>query len=285
MSGIKIIECPRDAMQGLHDFIPTETKVKYINSLINCGFDTIDFGSFVSPQAIPQLRDTAEVLQKLELKNSTKLLAIIANERGAIDACKFEEINYLGFPFSVSESFQQRNTNSSIATSLKRVEAIRDLAGKSNKEMVLYLSMGFGNPYGDEWNAEIVIDWCELVYSKFDIKIQALSDTIGIATPESIDYLFKALIPSLPHVEFGAHLHTIPENAISIVESAYNAGCRRFDGAIKGFGGCPMASNELTGNMPTEIMLNWFDAKEITTGVDTELFNKSLELALDIFPS
>ena len=285
MSEIKIIECPRDAMQGLHDFIPTEIKVKYINSLINCGFDTIDFGSFVSPQAIPQLKDTAEVLQKLELKKPTKLLAIIANERGAVDACKFEEINYLGFPFSVSESFQQRNTNSSIAESLKRVDAIRELAVKSNKEMVLYLSMGFGNPYGDEWNADIVINWCELLYSKFDIKIQALSDTIGIATPESIDYLFKALIPSLPHVEFGAHLHTTPENAISIVESAYNAGCRRFDGAIKGFGGCPMASNELTGNMPTEIMLNWFDAKEITTGVDTELFNKSLELALDIFPS
>ena len=285
MSEIKIIECPRDAMQGLHDFIPTEIKVKYINSLINCGFDTIDFGSFVSPQAIPQLKDTAEVLQKLELKKTTKLLAIIANERGAVDACKFEEINYLGFPFSVSESFQQRNTNSSIAESLKRVDAIRELAVKSNKEMVLYLSMGFGNPYGDEWNADIVINWCELLYSKFDIKIQALSDTIGIATPESIDYLFKALIPSLPHVEFGAHLHTTPENAISIVESAYNAGCRRFDGAIKGFGGCPMASNELTGNMPTEIMLNWFDAKEITTGVDTELFNKSLELALDIFPS
>ena len=285
MSEIKIIECPRDAMQGLHDFIPTESKVKYINSLINCGFDTIDFGSFVSPQAIPQLKDTAEVLQKLELKNSTKLLAIIANERGAIDACKFEEINYLGFPFSVSESFQQRNTNSSIAESLKRVEAIRELAVKSNKEMVLYLSMGFGNPYGDEWNADIVINWCELLYSKFDIKIQALSDTIGIATPASIDYLFKALIPSLPHVEFGAHLHTTPENAISIVESAYNAGCRRFDGAIKGFGGCPMASNELTGNMPTEIMLSWFDTNEIKTGVDTKLFNKSLELALDIFPS
>ena len=285
MSEIKIIECPRDAMQGLHDFIPTEIKVKYINSLINCGFDTIDFGSFVSPQAIPQLKDTAEVLQKLELKNSTKLLAIIANERGAVDACKFEEINYLGFPFSVSESFQQRNTNSSIAESLKRVEAIRELAVKSNKEMVLYLSMGFGNPYGDEWNSDIVINWCELLYSKFDIKIQALSDTIGIATPASIDYLFKALIPSLPHVEFGAHLHTTPENAISIVESAYNAGCRRFDGAIKGFGGCPMASNELTGNMPTEIMLNWFDTNEIKTGINSKLFNKSLELALSIFPS
>ena len=285
MSEIKIIECPRDAMQGLHDFIPTEIKVKYINSLINCGFDTIDFGSFVSPQAIPQLKDTAEVLKKLELEKSTKLLAIIANERGAVDACKFEEINYLGFPFSVSESFQQRNTNSSIPESLKRVEAIRELAVKSNKEMVLYLSMGFGNPYGDEWNSDIVINWCELLYSKFDIKIQALSDTIGIATPATIDYLFKALIPSLPYVEFGAHLHTTPENAISIVESAYNAGCRRFDGAIKGFGGCPMASNELTGNMPTEIMLNWFDKKDISTGIDTKSFDTSLQLALSIFPS
>ena len=285
MSEIKIIECPRDAMQGLHDFIPTEIKVKYINSLINCGFDTIDFGSFVSPQAIPQLKDTAEVLKKLELEKSTKLLAIIANERGAVDACKFEEINYLGFPFSVSESFQQRNTNSSIPESLKRVEAIRELAVKSNKEMVLYLSMGFGNPYGDEWNSDIVINWCELLYSKFDIKIQALSDTIGIATPATIDYLFKALIPSLPYVEFGAHLHTTPENAISIVESAYNAGCRRFDGAIKGFGGCPMASNELTGNMPTEIMLNWFAKKDISTGIDAESFDTSLQLALSIFPS
>ncbi len=285
VNDVKIIECPRDAMQGLHNFIPTETKISYINALLKCGFDTIDFGSFVSPKAIPQLRDTAEVLNKLELINSTKLLAIIANERGAIDACNFEEINYLGFPFSVSESFQQRNTNSSISESLNRVEAIQKLTVVNNKELVLYLSMGFGNPYGDEWNADIVIKWCELLYSKFDIKIQALSDTIGIATPQSIEYLFKALIPSLPKVEFGAHLHTAPENAKGIIESAYSAGCRRFDGAIKGFGGCPMASNELTGNMPTEIMIEWFHQNNIKSGIDTIYFNTAISKALKVFPN
>ena len=281
---VKIIECPRDAMQGLHDFIPTEIKIDYINSLLKCNFDTIDFGSFVSPQAIPQLRDTAEVLSKLDLNNSTKLLAIIANERGATDACNFEEINYLGFPFSVSESFQQRNTKSSIAESLKRVEAIQNLSVANNKELVVYLSMGFGNPYGDEWSSEIVIKWCELLYTKLDIKIQALSDTIGIGNPETIDYLFRALIPSLPNVEFGAHLHTVPENANSIIEAAYNAGCRRFDGAIKGFGGCPMAADDLTGNMPTEIMLDWFRSNSIETGVQLDDFNKSLSKALTVFP-
>ena len=283
VNDVKIIECPRDAMQGLHDFIPTETKISYLNTLLKCGFDTIDFGSFVSPKAIPQLRDTAEVLNKLELTNSTKLLAIIANERGAKDACNFEEINYLGFPFSVSESFQQRNTNSSISESLKRVEAIQKLTKENKKELVLYLSMGFGNPYGDEWSADIVIKWCELLYSKLDIKIQALSDTIGIGSPESIDYLFKALIPSLPNVEFGAHLHTIPENAQLIIESAFNGGCRRFDGAIKGFGGCPMASDELTGNMPTEKMIEWFNQNNIKTGIDNTFFNIALSQALRVF--
>ncbi len=284
MKEVKIIECPRDAMQGLHDFIPTEVKTAYINSLLKCNFDTIDFGSFVSPQAIPQLKDTAEVLKNLEINNSTKLLAIIANERGAQDACNFEEINYLGFPFSISESFQQRNTNSSISESLKRVEAIQNLSKNNNKELVVYLSMGFGNPYGDEWNSDIVIKWCELLYSKFDVKIQALSDTIGIANPDSIDYLFRALIPSLPNVEFGAHLHTVPEKAKIILETAYNAGCRRFDGAIKGFGGCPMASDDLTGNMPTEIMLEWFNESKISSGVDLNKFEHSFKQALSIFP-
>jgi hydroxymethylglutaryl-CoA lyase len=282
---VKIVECPRDAMQGLHDFIPTETKIAYINMLLKCGFDTIDFGSFVSPNAIPQLRDTSEVLNKLELVNRTKLLAIVANERGANDACNFEEINYLGFPFSVSESFQQRNTNSSISESLKRVEAIQKLAVLNKKELVVYLSMGFGNPYGDEWNADVVIKWCELLYSKLDIKIHALSDTIGIATPQTIEYLFNALIPSLPNVEFGAHLHTIPEKAKLIIESAFNAGCRRFDGAIKGFGGCPMASDELTGNMPTEIMIEWFNKKNIETGIDSFLFNNAISQSLKVFPN
>jgi hydroxymethylglutaryl-CoA lyase len=283
VNDVKIIECPRDAMQGFHYFIPTETKISYLNTLLKCGFDTIDFGSFVSPKAIPQLRDTAEVLNKLELTNSTKLLAIIANERGATDACKFEEINYLGFPFSVSETFQQRNTNSSIADSLKRLEAIQNLVISNKKELVVYLSMGFGNPYGDEWTSDIVIKWCELLYSKLDIKIQALSDTIGIGNPESIDYLFKALIPSIPNVEFGAHLHTSPEKAKSIVEAAYNAGCRRFDGAIKGFGGCPMASDELTGNMPTEIMLDWFTEKNIETKLNITKFKESYQQSTKIF--
>lgn len=284
MNEVKIIECPRDAMQGLHDFIPTKTKIAYINSLLKCGFDTIDFGSFVSPQAIPQLRDTAEVLKQLDLTGKSKLLAIVANERGANDACGFGEINYLGYPFSVSESFQQRNTNSSITESLIRVEAIQNLCIKNNKELVLYLSMGFGNPYGDEWSADIVIKWCELLYSKLGVKIQALSDTIGIGTPDSIAYLFNALIPSLPNVEFGAHLHTVPQYADIIVKAAYDAGCRRFDGAIKGFGGCPMAADKLTGNMPTEKMLDWMNKNNIQTGIDISCFNKSMLMSISVFP-
>jgi len=284
MKDLQLIECPRDAMQGLHDFIPTESKVEYINGLIKCGFDTIDFGSFVSPKAIPQMRDTADVLRNLDLSTKTKLLAIIANERGAKDACSFDEINYLGFPFSVSETFQQRNTNSSIADSLKNVDKIQNLALKNNKELVVYLSMGFGNPYGDEWNADIVIKWCEVLYEKLGVKIQALSDTIVVANKESVSSLFKDVIPSLPKVNFGAHLHTLPENAKGIVESAYKAGCRRFDGAIKGFGGCPMAKDDLTGNMPTELMLEWFSENNVETGIDEKFFQKSYEKAITIFP-
>lgn len=284
MNNLQLVECPRDAMQGLHDFIPTDVKVDYINSLIKCGFDTIDFGSFVSPKAIPQMRDTSDVLKGLELNDKSKLLAIIANERGAVDACSFEEINYLGFPFSVSETFQQRNTNSSIADSLKNVDSIQNLALKNNKELVVYLSMGFGNPYGDEWNAEIVIKWCEVLYEKLGVKIQALSDTIGIATDDSVSYLFKELIPFLPKVNFGAHLHTLPENAKKIVEAAYNSGCRRFDSAIKGFGGCPMAKDDLTGNMPTELMLEWFSENNIETNINSDAFQFSYQKALSVFP-
>ena len=284
MSKVKIIECPRDAMQGLHDFIPTTNKINYINSLIECDFDTIDFGSFVSPKAIPQLRDTSEVLEALYLKSSTKLLAIIANERGAVDACNFEEINYLGFPFSISETFQQRNTNSSIQDSFKNVELIKSLADKHNKELVIYLSMGFGNPYGDEWNADILVKWCNELYSKLGIKIQALSDTIGVATPESVQSIFNDIIPSLPMVEFGAHLHTTFENAENLVKAAINGGCRRFDGAIKGFGGCPMATNDLTGNMPTEIMLNWMNQNAIENGINMGKFEESIKHALTVFP-
>ena len=284
MAKVKIIECPRDAMQGLHDFIPTQIKIDYINSLIKCDFDTIDFGSFVSPKAIPQLRDTAGVLNQLELKSTTKLLAIIANERGAQDACNFDEINYLGFPFSISETFQRRNTNSSIEDSFVNVEKIKKLADQHKKELVIYLSMGFGNPYGDDWNSDILIKWCDVLYSKLGITIQALSDTIGIATPESVKSIFTDIIPSLPQVEFGAHLHTTFDNAQNLVKAAYEGGCFRFDGAIKGFGGCPMATNTLTGNMPSELLLGWLNQNSIEHGVNMDEFTISMEKALNVFP-
>lgn len=283
MEKVKLIECPRDAMQGLHDFIPTEQKIGYINSVLACGFDTVDFGSFVSPKAIPQMRDTAQVLDGLN-DSESKLLAIVANERGANDASAFERISYLGYPFSVSEEFQKRNTNATIDESFERVERIQEIATKNNKELVLYLSMGFGNPYGEEWHPDIVTAWCEKLYTKLDVRIQALSDTIGAGTPEIVSSLFETLIPSLTDVSFGAHLHTIPENAKNLVEAAYTAGCRRFDGAIKGFGGCPMAKDDLTGNMPTERMLEWFDENKIETGINADRFNDSMMEALKVFP-
>lgn len=283
MQKLKLIECPRDAMQGLHDFIPTATKIEYINGLLDCGFDSIDFGSFVSPKAIPQLRDTAEVLEGLN-ESKSNLLAIIANERGANDAVQYDRIKYLGYPFSISEEFQKRNTNSTIEESFSRVEAIQNLASKNNKEMVLYISMGFGNPYGDEWHPDIVASWSEKLHNKLDINILALSDTIGSATPEIVSDLFSSLIPELPNVEFGGHLHTLPENAKFLVEAAYSAGCRRFDGAIKGYGGCPMASDDLTGNMPTEEMKSWFDQNSIETGLNSDQFNRSMIKAVSVFP-
>ena len=283
MQKLKLTECPRDAMQGLHDFIPTKVKMDYINAILACGFDTVDFGSFVSPKAIPQMKDTAAVLDGLDNSDS-KLLAIVANERGANDASAFERIHYLGYPFSVSEEFQQRNTNSSIEESFSRVEAIQEIAQKNNKELVLYLSMGFGNPYGEDWHPDIVTGWSEKLLTSLDVKIQAVSDTIGVASPESAQSLFETLIPSLPEVEFGAHLHTVPQNAKPMVEAAYLAGCRRFDGAIKGFGGCPMAKDDLTGNMPTEVMLEWFEENGIDSGVDMTLFNDTMQKALTVFP-
>ena len=284
MSDIKLIECPRDAMQGLHDFIPTDTKAKYINHLLKVGFDTVDFGSFVSPKAIPQLRDTAEVLSKLDLSTTTsKLLAIVANQRGAEDACKFEEIDYLGFPFSISETFQQRNTKSSIEESLGRVESIQDLAIKSKKKLVVYVSMAFGNPYGDEWNAEIAIKWSKKL-SEMGVEILALSDTIGAANPDDIDYLFKNLVPELPNVEFGAHLHSTPQTVDSKVAAAVNAGCKRFDGAIKGYGGCPMATDDLTGNMPTEIMKSYLEGSGLNLGLNNTAFMDSLAMVDGVFP-
>lgn len=283
MEKLKLIECPRDAMQGLHDFVPTDVKIDYINGLLECGFDTIDFGSFVSPKAIPQMRDTAEVLEGLN-DSESHLLAIIANERGANDAASFERIKYLGYPFSVSEEFQKRNTNATIDESFSRVEGIREIAMKANKELVLYLSMGFGNPYGEDWHPDIVAKWSEKLNKELDIKILALSDTIGVANPEIVDSLFATLIKELPEVEFGAHLHTVPENAQNLVKAAYEAGCRRFDGAIKGFGGCPMAKDDLTGNMPTEAMLAWFDANAVGTGIDNDAFVSSMQKAVQVFP-
>ncbi|HIP32976.1 MAG TPA: hydroxymethylglutaryl-CoA lyase [Crocinitomicaceae bacterium] len=283
MTKLKLIECPRDAMQGLYDFIPTEIKVDYINGLLDCGFDTIDFGSFVSPKAIPQMKDTASVLENLN-DSASKLLAIVANERGANDACEFNRIDYLGYPFSVSEQFQLRNTNSTIDQSFARVEKIKEIADRHNKEVVLYLSMGFGNPYEEEWHPDIVAGWAEKLRTKLDIRIQALSDTIGCATSEMVTNLFSTLISSLPKVEFGAHLHTVPENAQQLVAAAYSGGCRRYDGAIKGFGGCPMAKDDLTGNMPTEKMIDWFMENKIDTGIDVNSFNESVSKALSVFP-
>jgi hydroxymethylglutaryl-CoA lyase len=282
---MKLIECPRDAMQGIHEFIPTEKKVTLINSILKVGFDTVDFGSFVSPKSIPQMRDTAQVLQQLDLNNtSSKLLAIIANVRGAQDAVAFDEINYLGFPFSISETFQQRNTNSSIHDSLKRVSEIQDLCLRNKKQLVIYISMAFGNPYGDEWGSEIVMKWTkELV--KIGITIIALSDTTGVSNPENISYLFSNLIPAFPNIEFGAHLHTTPETWEEKINAAYTSGCLRFDGAVKGFGGCPMAADELTGNMPTENLLNFFTKKNINLGIDKIAFEEAMKLTIATLPA
>lgn len=281
---IKLIECPRDAMQGIHDFIPTALKIEYINSILKVGFDTVDFGSFVSPKAIPQLRDTADVLEKLDLDStSSKLLAIIANERGAHDACNFEQINYLGFPFSISEQFQQRNTNSSIEESLKRVEAIQNLSLKHNKTLVIYISMAFGNPYQEAWNAEIAIKWTSKLVNDLGIKVIALSDTIGVSNPENIKYMFENCIPEFPHAEIGAHLHTTPFTWHEKIHAAYEAGCRRFDGAIQGFGGCPMASDALTGNMATENIIQYLESKNLKHHLNLEAFNTALKISNSVF--
>lgn len=280
---IKIIECPRDAMQGIKDFISTEEKVHYIQSLLRVGFDTIDFGSFVSPKAIPQMVDTAEVLAKLDLSaTKSKLLAIVANTRGAADASQFTEIDYLGYPFSISENFQMRNTHKTIAQSVVTLQEILDVASQSNKEVVAYLSMGFGNPYGDPWNVEIVGEWTERL-SKMGVKILSLSDTIGSSNPENIDYLFSNLIPKYPEIEFGAHLHTTPNTWFEKVNAAYLAGCKRFDGAIQGFGGCPMAKDELTGNMPTEKLLSYFTSKKSISNLNALSFESAYNEATKIF--
>lgn len=280
---VKLIECPRDAMQGLHDFIPTEVKVQYLNQLLKVGFHTLDFGSFVSPKAIPQMRDTADVLQQLQWNTPTRLLAIVANLRGARDACSYPNISYLGYPFSISETFQMRNTNATIEESFERVEHIQDLCLEHGKKLVIYISMGFGNPYGDPWNYEIVQYWIQRL-STLGIGIFQLSDTIGVSTPENISYLFEHLLPLFPKLEIGAHLHTTPQTWEEKIQAAWNSGCRRFDGAIRGFGGCPMAKDELTGNMPTENMLAFFKKNNIKTGLNMKAFQKAIAMAMDVFP-
>ncbi|PRX54079.1 hydroxymethylglutaryl-CoA lyase [Flagellimonas meridianipacifica] len=283
MSKVKLIECPRDAMQGIKTFIPTKEKVKYIQSLLGCGFDTIDFGSFVSPKAIPQMVDTAEVLRGLDLsKTTSKLLAIVANIRGAADASQHEAIDYLGYPFSISENFQMRNTHKTISQSVETLKGILEIANNTEKEVVTYISMGFGNPYGDPWNVEIVGEWTEKL-AAMGVGILSLSDTIGSSTPEVIDYLFSNLIPKYPDIEFGAHLHTTPTKWHEKVEAAYQAGCRRFDGAVQGFGGCPMAKDELTGNMPTEKMLSYFTSQKVDSGVNWMVFEAAYNKATELF--
>lgn len=280
---VKIIECPRDAMQGIKEFIPTEKKVTYINSLLEVGFHTIDFGSFVSPKSIPQMADTALVLSQLKWSGGkSKLLAIIANTRGALEAAMFDQITYLGFPFSVSETFQLRNTNASIQEAVRRVEEVQNICVKHNKQLVLYISMGFGNPYGDPWNPEIVMSWVEKIIS-MNINIISLADTIGVADPEIISLLFKNLISQFSNIEFGAHFHTTPDTWREKVEAAFEHGCRRFDGAIKGYGGCPMAKDELTGNMPTENLIGFFEEKGFATGIHKNAFIEAINMATITF--
>jgi len=282
-SSIKLIECPRDAMQGWKNFIPTEKKIEYINSLLKVGFDTIDFGSFVSAKAIPQMVDTKEVIGNLDLGiSNTKLLAIVANLRGAEEASVFDQITYLGFPFSVSETFQQRNTNSSIDESLKRVEEIQNLCINKNKKLVIYISMAFGNPYGDLYDEDIVFNWVEKLV-ELDIEIISLADTVGVASPEQVYDMTSYLVESLPSTEIGVHLHSTFENWQQKLDAAVKAGCTRFDGALKGIGGCPMANDELVGNMNTEWMLSFFEKNNIATSLNKEALAESLRIAGEIF--
>lgn len=280
---MKIIECPRDAMQGIHDFIPTEKKAAYLNEVLKVGFDTIDFGSFVSPKAIPQLKDTAEVLSQLDLgQTKSKLLAIIANTRGAVDAVKHQEIDYLGFPFSISETFQQRNTNKSIPEALNTLNEMQELCVKNNKTLVAYISMGFGNPYNDPYDVDIVAKFTDIL-AAIGIKIISLADTIGVSNEENITYLYTNLIKQYPDIEFGAHLHSNPATALEKVKAAHEAGCKRFDGAIKGYGGCPMADDDLVGNIATEKIMSYFGKNGIDLGLNQSEFNKALSLSSSIF--
>ena len=282
-TSFSLVECPRDAMQGWEHFIPTENKIEYLNALLKVGFDVLDFGSFVSPKAIPQMADTKEVIQNLQIQHSkTKLLAIIANTRGAEEAVQYDEIRYLGFPFSISETFQLRNTNKTIAESLKQIAEIQQLCAQRNKELVIYISMGFGNPYGDPYNAEVAIEWVrKLVQS--GVKTIAMSDTVGVATPDNISYIFKHLIPEFKDVSIGAHFHSTIDKWQEKIEAAYNNGCVRFDSAMKGIGGCPMAKDELVGNLATENIVSWCEQKNIALQIDKEAFAEALQIASRIF--
>ncbi len=282
-SPIQITECPRDAMQGIRDFIPTDIKVAYINLLLQTGFDTIDFGSFVSAKAIPQMQDTAAVLAKLDLsKSRSKLLAIIANYRGAEEAAQHEQITYLGFPFSISETFQQRNANSGINEAFEIVKRIKALSETKNKELLVYLSMGFGNPYGDAWSNEIVLNWTEKLISE-GVKHISLADTIGIATPEQIESLYKLLSEKFPSIEFGVHLHSTPDTWREKIEAAYMSGCRRFDTALKGYGGCPMAKDELTGNIATENAISYLQSQKINLGLNMNKLQEAIDYSGKVF--
>jgi len=282
-NNFKLIECPRDAMQGLHNFIPTELKVEYLNLLLQVGFDTLDFGSFVSPKAIPQMADTAEVLAQLDLSNTnTKLLAIVANLRGVEDAIKHEAVDYLGFPFSISETFQQRNTNSSITQSLNTVEEMLSLCAKNNKKAVIYLSMGFGNPYGDEWNYGIVEQWADVLVSK-GAEILSLADTVGVSTPEKIENILPKLISKFKNTEIGIHLHSTPADRFEKIEAAYRSGVTRIDSALKGFGGCPMAADDLTGNIATEDVISYLNSKEEILNLNMDKWKEAIAFSGKIF--
>jgi hydroxymethylglutaryl-CoA lyase len=283
-AALQIIECPRDAMQGWKQIIPTEKKVAYINSLLEVGFDTLDFGSFVSPKAIPQMADTKEVLGRLHLNSLTKLLAIVANVRGAEDATAYEQIHYLGFPFSISPTFQIRNTNSSMEESMARIEDIQNLCMRNGKQLVVYLSMGFGNPYGDEYSEEILLKWADEMVQK-GISIISLADTVGVATPQQISFALQTLIPKYPQVTFGVHLHASPDNWMEKLEAAISSGCTRFDGALKGIGGCPMAQDELIGNMDTENIISFMQEKGFELPYNFKALQKSAALASEIFTS
>jgi hydroxymethylglutaryl-CoA lyase len=282
---VKLIECPRDAMQGIHPFIPTDVKVQYLNGLLRVGFDTIDIGSFVSPKAIPQMADTAEVLQRIDMDGvKSKLLVIVANERGAEEAVKHDNVIYLGYPFSISETFQQRNTNTSIEGSWKRTALIAETARKAGMELVVYISMAFGNPYGDPWNADIALKWTDRLVNELGVRIIALSDTVGVAKPEDISSMFSALIPAMPEVEFGAHLHARLDNWKPKTDAAWNAGCRRFDGALKGYGGCPMAEDDLVGNLAMEQFVHHLEGRGVRTGLDLQQLERSVAQASTVFP-